>query len=149
MRAVVQRVHSACCQVEGETIGAIDQGLLVFLGVGEDDAEEDVEYLVDKLSGLRVFEDQAGKMARDLQAVGGELLVIPQFTLYGDVHRGLRPSFDRAAGPDRARRLYQNLLSRLEASGHPVKAGEFGAMMDIRADNDGPVTILLDSDGSF
>ncbi len=149
MRAVVQRVHSASCSVTGETVGEIEQGLLIFLGVGENDGEEAVEYLADKISGLRVFEDQSGKMNHDIQAVEGGLLVIPQFTLYGDVRRGLRPSFEGAAPPGKARKLYKQFLAYLEDKHPAVEAGKFGAMMDIQADNDGPVTILLDSDGAF
>lgn len=145
MRAVVQRVHRAECRVEDDTTGSIEQGLLVFLGVGEPDDENDAETLARKVHGLRVFENNEGKMDRSVQEVQGGILVIPQFTLYGDVSRGLRPSFDRAAPPDRARRLYENFIDRLSSLHQPVRRGAFGKMMDIRADNDGPVTILIDT----
>ncbi len=149
MRVVVQRVDSALCRVNGEEVGSIDRGLLVFLGVGEGDGEEDVDYLVKKIIGLRVFGDEEGRMEKNVAEARGGVLIIPQFTLYGDVSRGLRPSFDRAAPPGRAEELYELFLKKMEAKHSPVASGEFGAMMDIEADNDGPVTVLIDSDGEF
>ena len=149
MRVVVQRVHSALCRVDGEEVGSIDRGLLVFLGVGEGDGEEDVDYLVKKLVGLRVFGDEEGRMDKNIKEISGGVLVIPQFTLYGDVSRGLRPSFDQAAPPGRAENLYRLFLEKMETEHTPVAAGKFGAMMDIRADNDGPVTVLIDSNDEF
>ncbi len=149
MRAVVQRVHAANCCVDGQSVGQINRGLLLFLGIGEGDSSDDVKYLVDKIVGLRVFADSEGKMNHSLAEIDGGLLVIPQFTLYGDVSRGLRPSFDAAAPPDRARQLFQEFLEAAQEIHTPVEAGEFGAMMDIEAENDGPVTVLIDSDGKF
>lgn len=149
MRTVIQRVHSATCLVEEEIVGEINHGLLVFLGVGDGDDEEAVDYLVDKIIGLRVFADEEGRMDKNIEETGGGLLIIPQFTLYGDVSRGLRPSFDRAASPGRAEKLYELFLREIKKTEVSVAAGRFGAMMDIRADNDGPVTVLIDSDGDF
>lgn len=145
MRAVVQRVTASECRVEGTRIGAIDRGLLVFVGVGEEDGEEEVRKLSDQLLGLRVFDDADGKFDRDVRDVGGGLLVVPQFTLYGDTDRGRRPSFHRAADPDRARELYERLIRSLRAAHEPVESGRFGAHMQIEADHDGPVTLWLDT----
>ena len=145
MRAVVQRVSSSRVIVEGRIVGEIRKGLLVLLGVGKDDAEEDVDYIVDKVSGLRVFEDEGGKMNLSLMDVKGGVLVVPQFTLFGDVRRGKRPSFDEAAPPDKARRLYELCVAGLRNKGIMVATGEFQAAMRVELVNEGPVTILLDS----
>lgn len=145
MRAVVQRVTASECRVEGTRIGAIARGLLVFVGVGEEDDEEDVRQLSDQLLGLRIFDDEDGKFDRDVRDAGGGLLVVPQFTLYGDTDRGRRPSFHRAADPDRARRLYERLVRGLRAAHEPVESGRFGAHMQIEAEHDGPVTLWLDT----
>ncbi|MGM0381401.1 MAG: D-aminoacyl-tRNA deacylase [bacterium] len=149
MRVVVQRVHRAVCRVGEENSGSIDRGLLVFLGVGDGDGKEDVDYLAQKISGLRVFADEEGRMEKNVADVDGGMLIIPQFTLYGDVSRGLRPSFDRAASPGRAEELYELFLKKIKEIHTPVASGKFGAMMDIQADNDGPVTVLIDSNGEF
>ncbi|MFP4687406.1 MAG: D-aminoacyl-tRNA deacylase [bacterium] len=149
MRAVVQWVSGAVCKVSGEISGEIGAGLLVFLAVGENDSENDIEYLLKKIIGLRVFEDDQGKMNLSVEETKGSILLIPQFTLYGDVRRGLRPSFHASAGPQKARRMYEDFLKKLKDRFDKVQSGVFGAMMDIRADNDGPVTILIDSDAHF
>ena len=125
------------------------EGLLVLLGVGLGDAEPDAAYLADKIAGLRIFEDQAGKMNRSVSDVGGGVLVVSQFTLYGDVRRGRRPSFDTAAPPDEANRLYEHFCKLLRAQGLKVATGVFQAMMDVELVNQGPVTILLDSKKQF
>lgn len=145
MRAVVQRVTASECRVEGSRVGAIDQGLLVLVGVGRGDDEEDVRKLSDQLVGLRVFDNEDGKLDRDVRDVGGGLLVVPQFTLYGDTDRGRRPSFHRAADPDGARDLYGRLVRGLRAVHQPVESGRFGAQMRIDAELDGPVTLWLDT----
>ena len=149
MRAVIQRVSCARVTVEGVTVGAIDRGLLVLVGVTQADTEADVDYLADKIVGLRVFEDENGKMNLDVAAVGGGILVVSQFTLYGDVRRGKRPSFDAAARPESARRLYECLADRIRDAGIPCQTGKFQQMMQVELLNDGPVTILLDSTKSF
>lgn len=145
MRSIVQRVLEATCGVNGSTVGSIDHGLLVFVGIGDGDGEDDVEHMVDSLIGLRVFDNDQGKMDLDVRDVEGGLLVIPQFTLYGNTTRGRRPSFHRAAPPDRAESLYDRLVGRLRGIYEPVESGRFGAHMDIRARHDGPVTLILDS----
>lgn len=145
MRAVAQRVSRAEVEVEGQTVGRIDRGLLVYLGAAKGDSEADVDYVAQKLAGLRVFEDDAGKMSRSVVDVGGAVLVISQFTLFGDVRRGRRPSFDEAAPPDDARLRYEEVVARLRAVGLPVETGRFRAHMDVRSSVDGPVTILIDS----
>ena len=145
MRAVAQRVNRASVTVDGRVAGAIGQGLLILLGVGKADAERDAEYLAEKIAGLRVFEDEGGKMNRSLVDVGGGALVVSQFTLYGDVRRGRRPSFDGAAPPADADRLYRYFCQLLQEKGLRVETGAFQAMMDIELVNRGPVTILLDS----
>jgi D-tyrosyl-tRNA(Tyr) deacylase len=149
MRAVVQRVDEASVTVEGRRLGGIKHGLLVYLGVGEGDSAKDIEYLAQKVAGLRIFPDQAGAMNRSVIDVGGEALVISQFTLYGDVRRGKRPSFISAMAPEPAVRIYEDFADRLEALGVPCARGEFGAMMKIHSVNNGPVTILLDSKKLF
>ena len=145
MRAVVQRVSRAEVRVDGEVTGHIGRGLAVLLGVSRDDTEADGDYLLEKIAGLRFFPDAEGKMNLGLEQVGGELLVVSQFTLYGDVRRGRRPSFDAAAAPETARALYEDVVRELRAVPLPVATGEFQAMMRVELVNDGPVTILVDS----
>jgi D-tyrosyl-tRNA(Tyr) deacylase len=145
MRAVVQRVSRAQVAVDGEIVGQIGRGLLVLLGVTHADNKADADYLVDKIAGLRIFEDGNGKMNLDITAVSGGILVVSQFTLYGDVRRGKRPSFDAAAAPQRARQLYEYFVERIRAAGLPCQTGRFQEMMQVELVNDGPVTILLDS----
>lgn len=149
MRAVVQRVHSASVEVGAETVGSIGRGLVVFLGVGVEDLPEDALYLAQKVAGLRIFEDQAGRMNLSLQEVGGAVLSVSQFTLYGDCRKGRRPSFGEAAPPERAEELYRRFNDELRKQGVEVATGRFQALMRVRVDNDGPVTILLDSRKRF
>ncbi len=150
MRAVVQRVTSARVLVDGRVIGEIGRGLLVLLGVGKDDTAEDVAYTATKVRELRVFEGPDGKpMDQPVAAVDGAILVVSQFTLYGDVRRGRRPSFDAAAAPAAARELYETFVRELRAAGLSVSTGEFQAMMQVELANDGPVTILVDSRRTF
>ena len=149
MRAVVQRVSQAQVAVAGEMVGGIGRGLLVLLGVAHADIEADADYLADKIAGLRIFEDEKGKMNLETAAVGGGILVVSQFTLYGDVRRGKRPSFDAAAPPERARRLYEYFVGRIRAAGLPCHTGRFQERMEVELVNDGPVTILLDSGKAF
>lgn len=149
MRAVVQRVTKANVTVEENIIGSIGNGLLVFLGVGEDDDEKDLNYLVDKVVGLRIFEDENDKMNLSLLEVGGELLVISQFTLYGDARKGKRPSFSLAAKPEIANRYYEEFVQKTKELGIKTETGSFGAKMDVKLTNSGPVTILLDSKKLF
>lgn len=146
MRAVIQRVQEATVLVEGQIVGAIGPGLLVFAGVESADTDEDVQWLAHKLAALRVFEDEAGRMNLALTETGGQILLISQFTLYGSLRKGTRPSFNRAAPPEQAKDLLARLHGALElALGQPVPQGVFGAMMDIRAANDGPVTLIIDT----
>ena len=145
MRAIVQRVSRAKVEVNGEVTGEIGLGLLILLGVGRGDTEEDAIYLAEKIAGLRVFEDDAGKMNRALGDVGGSVLAVSQFTLYGDVRRGKRPSFDAAAPPEKARELYEFFVGRVRAAGIRCETGRFQEMMKVELVNEGPVTILLDS----
>ena len=149
MRAVIQRVSRAKVTVEGQTSGEIGTGLLVLLGVGGEDDESDAAYLAEKTAGLRIFEDDDGKMNRSLVDIGGAALVVSQFTLFGDVRRGRRPSFDSAAPPALADQLYQQYTEQLRARGVPVETGVFQAMMKVELVNEGPVTILLDSKKLF
>lgn len=149
MRAVVQRVSRASVAVEGRVAGRIGRGLLVLLGVGQGDGEADGDYLADKLAGLRVFPDEAGQMNRSVAEAGGALLVVSQFTLYGDCRRGRRPSYTEAAPPDQAERLYEHVCARLRAAGFEVAQGVFRATMEVELVNDGPVTLLLDSRKAF
>jgi D-tyrosyl-tRNA(Tyr) deacylase len=144
MRALVQRVFRASVSVAGETTGAIDRGLLVFLGVAREDTETEIEYLSRKIVGLRVFEDEAGRMNRSVVDVGGSILLVSQFTLYGDVRRGRRPGFDRAAPPDVAERLYLMMRDSLGRVA-PVETGRFGAKMAVELINDGPATFWIDT----
>jgi D-tyrosyl-tRNA(Tyr) deacylase len=149
MRAVVQRVSGAAVKVDGRVVGQIGQGLLVLLGVGRDDTIADADYLVDKTLGLRIFRDEQGKMNLDLFQSGGSLLVVSQFTLYGDCRKGRRPSFDQAAEPGRARALYEYFVERARARQMHVETGEFQASMSVELVNDGPVTLLFDSKRLF
>jgi D-aminoacyl-tRNA deacylase len=149
MRAVVQRVSRAQVTVNGEITGQIGLGLLVLLGVGQDDTEADATYLAEKVCGLRIFEDDQGKMNRSLQDVGGNVLAVSQFTLYGDVRRGKRPSFDAAAPPKKARQLYEFFVEQVRAAGLRCETGRFQEMMKVELVNEGPVTILLDSGKAF
>lgn len=146
MRAVIQRVSEAAVTVEGRATGRIGRGLLVLLAVGHDDAEPDAEYMAEKIAGLRIFPDDAGKMNRSLREIGGGVLVVSQFTLFGDARKGRRPSFIEAAPPERANALYERVVARLRAEGvAQVETGEFQAMMRVSLVNDGPVTILLEA----
>jgi D-tyrosyl-tRNA(Tyr) deacylase len=146
MRAVVQRVKEARVEVNEKRVSAIETGLLVYLGVHGTDELADVEYLRDKIVGLRVFEDAAGKMNLSIQEAGGSLLLVSQFTLYGDVRRGRRPSFDRAAAPEQARALYEYFAEVVRARGVRAETGVFQANMQVELVNEGPVTILIDSE---
>jgi D-tyrosyl-tRNA(Tyr) deacylase len=130
-------------------VGAIGAGLLVYLGAGKEDSQADPAWMADKLAKLRIFEDEQGKFARSVLDTGGEVLVVSQFTLYGDVRRGRRPSFDHAARPDDARALYEDFVRELRAAHTPVATGEFQAMMQVELVNDGPVTVLVDSKKAF
>jgi D-tyrosyl-tRNA(Tyr) deacylase len=145
MRAVVQRVKSARVEVDGNVVGAIDGGLLVFLGVGKDDDEADVAWVADKVLGLRIFSDKQGKMNRALAESGGGLLVVSQFTLYGDTSRGRRPSFTDAMPPEKAEPLYESFVAVCRARGARVETGRFRADMLVALENDGPVTMIIDS----
>jgi D-tyrosyl-tRNA(Tyr) deacylase len=149
MRAVVQRVSRAKVTVNGWTAGEIGQGLLVLLGVGQTDTEADAAYLSEKVVGLRIFEDENGKMNRSVRDVGGGVLVVSQFTLYGDVRRGKRPSFDEAAPPEAAGRLYELFVQKIQVAGLRCETGRFQEMMQVELVNEGPVTILLDSGKVF
>ncbi|HJL18361.1 MAG TPA: D-aminoacyl-tRNA deacylase [Sandaracinaceae bacterium LLY-WYZ-13_1] len=149
MRAVAQRVSEASVVVDDEVVGSIGPGLLVYLGAAEGDRDADVEAMAKKLAGLRIFPDDAGKMARSVADVGGGVLVVSQFTLFGDVRRGRRPSFDGAAPPEEAERLVDRVVERIRAQGLDVATGRFRATMDVRCRVDGPVTILIDSRKAF
>jgi D-aminoacyl-tRNA deacylase len=149
MRAVVQRVSSARVEVEGQVRGAIGPGLCVLLGVGQNDGPEQARMLADKIAGLRVFPDVEGKLNLSLAEVGGSILVVSQFTLWGDCAKGRRPSYSRAAGGEAAEPLYQAFVAHLRGLGLTVATGVFGAMMDLHLVNQGPVTLLLDTDKAF
>ena len=149
MRAVIQRVSRAKVTVDGIVVGEIGLGLLVLLAVGRNDTMADADYLADKIIGLRIFEDEAGKMNLAVGEVDGGVLVVSQFTLYGDVRRGKRPSFDDAAPPQHARELYEYFVDRVQKAGLLCATGRFQEMMDVELVNDGPVTILLDSSKMF
>jgi D-tyrosyl-tRNA(Tyr) deacylase len=149
MRAVLQRVSRAAVQVEGQIVGAIERGWLVLLGVAQGDTETDGDWMVEKILNLRAFPDEAGKMNRSVQDVGGGVLVVSQFTLLGDCRTGRRPGFTAAAAPAEADRLYLRLAEAIRAAGVSVGTGVFGAMMDVELVNDGPVTLLLDSKKTF
>jgi D-tyrosyl-tRNA(Tyr) deacylase len=145
MRVVVQRVSEARVSIGEEVIGAIGPGLCILLGIGTKDTETDAEFLASKIINLRIFEDEQGKMNRSIRDLGGELLVVSQFTLYGDSRKGNRPSFTAAAAPENAERLYEHFVQRLCQAGLKVATGKFRAYMKIALVNDGPVTLLLDS----
>lgn len=149
MRAIVQRVASARVRVGERVVGEIGRGLLVLVGVGRDDTSDDVKAVAAKICDMRVFEADGKPMDRSVVDVGGSLLVVSQFTLYGDMRRGRRPSFDAAAAPDAARALYEDFVRELRATNVPVATGEFQAMMQVELVNDGPVTILIDSKKQF
>lgn len=149
MRAVVQRVSRAKVTIDDFTSGEIGRGLLVLLGVGREDTEADVDYLAHKIAGLRIFEDSEGKMNRSVVEAGGSVLAVSQFTLYGDVRRGKRPSFEDAAPPQHARRLYELFVERIRAAGLRCETGRFQQLMQVELVNEGPVTILLDSGKTF
>jgi D-aminoacyl-tRNA deacylase len=149
MRAVVQRCREGRVEVDGDVVGAIGPGLVAFVGAGKGDGEAEARYMVDKLLGLRVFVDEAGKMNRSVVESGGALLIVSQFTLYGDVRRGRRPGFDAALEPGAARALIETMVEWLRAGGVRVETGRFGADMRVLVDNDGPVTILIDSSRAF
>jgi len=145
MRLVIQRVSEACVTVDGSATGSIRTGLVVLIGISRDDTEQDADYLCDKLLGLRIFSDENGKMNRSVAEANGSLLLISQFTLYGDCRRGRRPSFDRAASPEAAVRLYNYFVGLARRGSVPVETGIFQASMQVQLVNDGPVTILIDS----
>ncbi len=145
MRAVVQRVSQAAVEVDGGLVGRIGTGLLVLLGVADDDAEKDADYLAGKIVHLRIFEDAAGKLNRSLVDCGGEMLVVSQFTLYGDCRKGRRPSFVKAAAPDKGNALYRHFVEAVRGRGVTVATGRFGAMMAVSLVNHGPVTLIVES----
>ena len=149
MRAVVQRVSSSKVTVDGEVTGEINKGLLVLLGVTHEDTSKDVDYIIDKVLNLRIFEDENEKMNLSLKDVGGELLVVSQFTLYGDCRKGRRPSFSSAARPEVATKLYEEFIEKARKEGIVTKTGQLGAHMMVDLTNDGPVTILLESNRDF
>ena len=149
MRAVVQRVKSGAVLVDEETVGKINEGLVVFLGVGQNDQEVDVDYLVNKVVNLRIFEDDAGKLNLSLKEIKGEILIVSQFTLYGDCRQGRRPSFTEAAAPEVANSLYQLFVKKVLEQGISVATGVFQAEMLVKIENDGPVTMLIDSKKLF
>jgi D-tyrosyl-tRNA(Tyr) deacylase len=149
MRAIVQRVSRCRVTVDGTVTGEIGAGLLVLLGVSKADTEAGADYLVEKVIGLRIFEDAEGKMNLSVQDSEGAMLVVSQFTLYGDVRRGKRPSFDEAARPEEARRLYEYFVGKVRAAGLRCETGQFQAMMEVELVNSGPVTIMLDSEKQF
>jgi D-aminoacyl-tRNA deacylase len=149
MRAVIQRVSRASVRVDGELTGEIGKGLLVLLGVAQDDSKSDADYLAEKVAGLRIFEDEAGKMNLSVAEARGAVLAVSQFTLFGDVRRGKRPSFDAAARPEQAKALYEHFVERIRASRLRCETGRFQEMMEVELVNDGPVTILVDSRKGF
>jgi D-tyrosyl-tRNA(Tyr) deacylase len=149
MRAVIQRVSSAEVRIDGKTLGSIGQGLLVLLGIGKGDQPKDASYLARKTVALRVFEDAQGKMNLSVQDIRGGLIVVSQFTLYGDCRKGNRPSFDDAAPPEEAEQLYRRYVEEISNSGLQIATGRFQALMDVSLVNQGPVTVLLDSKKSF
>jgi D-tyrosyl-tRNA(Tyr) deacylase len=145
MRAVIQRVRSARVEVDNTVTGEIGRGLLVLLGVSREDTTDDGQWLLDKVKGLRIFEDAAGKMNLSVEEIGGGLLIVSQFTLYGDTRKGRRPSFDQAAPAEQARALYEDFVARARATGLPVGTGVFQADMQVHLVNDGPVTLICES----
>lgn len=144
MRIVLQRVAEACVEVGGREVARIGQGFLLLVGIGRGDTEEELDFWARKIPGLRVFPDTEGRMSRSLGEVGGEVLCVPQFTLYGDVHKGRRPSFERAAPGPEAEALFDRFVAFLRKEGVPVRTGAFGARMEVSLVNDGPVTLILE-----
>ena len=149
MRAIIQRVKEARVMVDNKTIGEINSGILIFLGIGNNDSEVDIEYLIEKIINLRIFEDEDEKMNLSALDLGKELLIVSQFTLYGDCRKGRRPSFSAAAPSDRAIDLYNIFIEKAEQTGLKTASGQFQAMMEVELLNDGPVTLLLDSKKEF
>ncbi|NLM12705.1 MAG: D-tyrosyl-tRNA(Tyr) deacylase [Epulopiscium sp.] len=149
MRAVIQKVAHASVKVDGNIIGEIGKGLLVLLGMQESDDEKVMDYMMDKIIHLRIFEDEEGKMNLSLKDVGGELLIVPNFTLYGDARKGKRPSYSNAAPPAVAEQIYNRFIEKAKATGIKVEQGKFQSHMEVNLLNDGPVTILMDSDKNF
>lgn len=149
MRAVVQRITDCSIVVDGETVGTIDRGILVYLGITTGDGTDEIRYVSSKAAHLRIFEDDAGVMNRSVLEAGGGACIVSQFTLYGDTRKGRRPSYNRAAGPEVAVPVYEQFVEALRALGLEVATGVFGAHMDVTYTNDGPVTILIDSEKSF
>lgn len=149
MRAVIQRVTEAKVEVEGRIVGQVGKGLLVYLGVGTADTDTDAQFMAEKLANLRIFSDEAGKMNRSVIDVGGGVLLVSQFTLYGDCRKGRRPGFDAAGEPGLAERLYEKVAQLIATEDVPVQKGSFGAHMHVTSINDGPVTFLLDSSRLF
>lgn len=145
MKALIQRIQEGSVQVDGEIVGKIGQGLLVFLGAGEGDESADLEYVFNKVIHLRIFEDEAGKMNLSLMDVKGELLIVSQFTLYADIRKGRRPSFDNAMKPDAAKKMYERFIEMAKEKGIQTQHGVFGADMKVSLVNDGPVTIMVES----
>lgn len=149
MRAVIQRVNNASCVIDDKVISYIDKGLLVLLGISKEDTKSDMDYILSKLVGLRIFEDHNGKMNLSIKDIGASILLISQFTLYGDARKGRRPSFSDAARPEKAEAIYNELIEMIEFENINIKTGVFGEDMKINLQNDGPVTILLDSQRRF
>ena len=146
MRAVLTRVKSASVTIDGEMVGSIGQGFLILLGVGPEDTEKECRYLAEKALSLRIFEDENGKMNRGLEDVNGQVLVVSQFTLYGNCRKGRRPSFTDAAGPELGTAMYEKFLQICQELGYPPQHGRFGADMKVESINDGPVTLIMDTD---
>jgi len=146
MKTVVQRVKTCSVEVEGRIVGRIEKGLLIYLGIGNEDGEREIGFLVNKILNLRIFPDSEGKMNLSVKQIAGEILVVSQFTLFADLSKGRRPSFNNAAQPDLAIPLYEKFIKELEDSGIKVERGIFGALMQVKYCNDGPVTIILDSE---
>jgi len=149
MRAVIQRVKRAEVRVNGKAVGSVGEGIVVLLGIGREDTEETAEWLADKIVNLRIFDDSQGRMNRSIAETQGALLCVSQFTLYGDCRKGRRPSYDRAAPPETACQLYEAFLGSVRTRGIHVQTGQFQAMMQVELVNDGPVTLLLDSERAF
>jgi len=149
MRCVIQRVNEASVTIDGECVGRIDRGFMILIGVNVDDTDKDLKYMAEKVPNLRIFEDDAGKMNRSLLDVGGEILAVSQFTLYGDARGSRRPSFITAARPEKANPMYEELVAAWRAQGIHVETGRFGADMQVALVNDGPVTLLMDSTKAF
>ena len=149
MRAVVQRVLNANVKIEGKVHAEIEKGLLVLLGVRPEDDEKAMEYMTDKLTNIRIFEDENGKMNKSVKDIGGEILIVPNFTLYGDARKGRRPGFTAAGSPAEAQKVFEKFVENIKGAGVPIKTGVFQADMNVNISNDGPVTILLDSDKLF